>query len=129
VPEHKKASLIPGGWFEQWADATWATDPAGAKMNPPSLRAPNGTLADTADYWMSGKPYYDPAKITAPTLIVHGEWDHDNPPYMAQALFPLLVNSPGKRYVQLTEGTHHMMMENTRLALFEAVQSFLGETD
>ena len=40
VPEDKKASLIPAGWFDQWADATWATDPEGAKMNPPTLRAP-----------------------------------------------------------------------------------------
>ena len=31
VPEDKKAALIPAGWFDQWADATWATDPEGAK--------------------------------------------------------------------------------------------------
>ena len=35
------------GWFEQWADATWATDPVGAKQNPPVVRAPNGTVQDT----------------------------------------------------------------------------------
>ena len=29
VPEDKKADLIPAGWFDQWADATWATDPKG----------------------------------------------------------------------------------------------------
>ena len=70
---------------------------------------------------------YDPAKITAPTLTAIGEWDCDTPPYMAQALFPLLVNSPGKRLVMLAEGTHHMMLENNRLALFRAVQAFLDE--
>ncbi len=127
VPESKQAALIPAGWFEQWADATGATDPPGGKLTPPALRAPNGTLADTADYWLSGKPYYDPSKIAVPTLLVHGEWDHDTPAYMAQTLFPLLVNSPEKRYVQLAEGTHHMMMENTRLKLFEVVQAFLDE--
>ena len=26
VPEEKKASLIPAGWFDAWADATWASD-------------------------------------------------------------------------------------------------------
>jgi pimeloyl-ACP methyl ester carboxylesterase len=36
VPEDKKAALIPDNWFDQWADATWATDSEGAKMNPPS---------------------------------------------------------------------------------------------
>src|SRR4029079_13753028 len=44
VPENKKATLIPAGWFEQWAEATWASDPAGAGLNPPGLRAPNGVL-------------------------------------------------------------------------------------
>ena len=127
VPEDKKASLIPAGWFDQWADATWATDPEGAKMNPPTLRAPNGTLADTAEFWALGKAYYDPAKITVPTLIVGAEWDRDNPAYMRQALFPLLVNSPNKRYVELAEGTHTIMMEKNRLQLFEAVQAFFDE--
>jgi len=127
VPEDKKASLIPAGWFDQWADATWATDPEGAKMNPPTLRAPNGTLADTGEFWALGKAYYDPAKITVPTLIVGAEWDRDNPAYMRQALFPLLVNSPNKRYVELAEGTHTIMMEKNRLQLFEAVQAFFDE--
>jgi pimeloyl-ACP methyl ester carboxylesterase len=127
VPEDKKAALIPAGWFEQWADANWATDPVGAKGNPPFIRAPNGTVQDTQEYWSSGKTMYDPAKITMPALIAIGEWDRDTPPYMAQALFPLMTNSPGKRLVMLAEGTHHMMLENNRKALFRAVQAFLDE--
>jgi pimeloyl-ACP methyl ester carboxylesterase len=128
VPEHKKETIIPAGWFEQWADATWATDPVGAQMSPAGLRAPNGTLQDTAEFWSSGKPYYDPSKISVPTLLVGAEWDHDLPPYMRQALFPLLVNSPDKRYVELAEGTHTIIMEKNRLKLFEAVQVFLDES-
>jgi pimeloyl-ACP methyl ester carboxylesterase len=127
VPQHKKDTLIPGGWFEQWADATYATDPWGAKQSPPVVRAPNGTVADTQEYWSSGKTLYDPAQITVPTLIAIGEWDRDTPPTMAQAIFPLMVNSPGKRLVMLAEGTHHMMLERNRLELFKAVQSFLDE--
>ena len=50
---------------------------------------------------------YDPAGIKVPTLMVIGEWDRDTPPYMAQALFPLIVNAPDKRLVMLAEGTHH----------------------
>jgi esterase/lipase len=46
---------------------------------------------------------------------------------MAQTLFPLLVNSPGKRFVMLAEGTHTIVMERNRMKLFEAVQSFLEE--
>jgi pimeloyl-ACP methyl ester carboxylesterase len=127
VPEEKKAALIPAGWFDNWADATFATDPVGAKMNPPMVRAPNGVQQDGDEFFSAGKPYYDPAKITVPTLLVHAEWDRDTPAYMAQTLFPLLVNAPGKRYVQLPEGTHTIMMEKNRLMLFEAVQSFLDE--
>jgi len=128
VPEEKKATLIPAGWFEDWANATFASDPVGAKMTPPVLRAPNGVQQDGDEFFAAGKPYYDPAKITVPTLLVHAEWDRDTPAYMAQTLFPLLVNAPGKRYVQLPEGTHHIMMEKNRHMLFEAVQAFLDES-
>ena len=127
VPEDKKASLIPAGWFDAWADATFASDPEGAKMSPPVLRAPNGVVQDGLEFFGAGKPYYDPAQIKVPTLLIHAEWDRDTPAYMAQTLFPLLVNSPGKRYVQLAEGTHTIIMERNRMKLFQAVQSFLDE--
>jgi alpha-beta hydrolase superfamily lysophospholipase len=127
VPEDKKASLVPTGWFDAWADATFATDPVGAQMNPPVVRAPNGVVQDGLEFFGAGKPYYDPSKITVPTLLVHAEWDRDTPPYMAQTLFPLLVNAPGKRYVALPEGTHSIIMEKNRMMLFEAVQAFFDE--
>jgi esterase/lipase len=46
---------------------------------------------------------------------------------MAQTLFPLLVHAPDKRLVLLAEGTHTMMLEKNRQALFRAVQAFLDE--
>jgi pimeloyl-ACP methyl ester carboxylesterase len=127
VPDEAKASLVPPGWFDVCADATFATDPVGSKMTPPVFRAPNGVFDDADKYWASGKPYFDPSKITVPTLILTPEWDHDLPPYMAQTLYSLLVNSPGRKYVDLPEGTHAIIMEKNRLKLFEAVQSFLDE--
>jgi pimeloyl-ACP methyl ester carboxylesterase len=129
VPQDKAAGLIPPGWFEHWAGVTWATDPDGLRQNPPALRAPNGVLQDLADYWAPGKePFYDPAKIRAPVLLVVGEWDRDTPPSMATTIFPLLTNSPGKRLVMLAEGTQTIMMERNRGALFQAVQVFLEES-
>jgi len=128
VPEEKRAALIPPGWFEHWAGVTWATDPEGMRRNPPVLRAPNGVLLDSREFWQAGRPWYDPARITAPSLLVVAEWDHDTPPGMAAALFPLLTNSPGKRLVMLGEGTHTILMERNRGALFQAVQVFLEET-
>jgi len=127
VPENRKSALIPPGWFEHWAGVTWATDPEGQRQTPPVLRAPNGVVQDGRDYWSAGKPFYDPSKITAPTLLVLAEWDRDTPPYMANALFPLLANAPGKRLVILAEGTHSIVMERNRGALFQAVQVFLEE--
>ena len=94
VPEDKKANLIPAGWFDAWADATFATDPVGAQASPQTFARPM-EWCRTASTSSNGKGYYDPAKITVPTLLIHAEWDKDTPPYMAQALFPLLVNSPG----------------------------------
>ena len=128
VPDDRKTNLIPAGWFEAWADATWATDPKSAEATPPVLRAPNGVVQDGVEFFGAGKAYYDPAKVTVPTLLVVAEWDRDTPPYMAQTLFPLLVNAPGKRLVMLAEGTHTIIMEKNRLKLFEAVQSFLDES-
>jgi pimeloyl-ACP methyl ester carboxylesterase len=127
VPEAKVASLIPAGWFEKWADATLATDPVGSKMNPPVLRAPNGVVQDGREYWGAGRPLYDPAAIRVPTLLVHAEWDQDLPSYMLYAYFEKLSNAPYKRYVQIGEGTHTVIMEKNRMQLFDAVQQFLDE--
>jgi pimeloyl-ACP methyl ester carboxylesterase len=127
VPEHKKADLIPPGWFEAWADATFATDPVGASRTPPVLRAPNGVVADGREFWSAGKPLYDPAGIRVPTFLAHAEWDADLPSYMLYAYFEKLTNSPYKRYVQIGEGTHTVIMEKNRMQLFQAVQQFLDE--
>jgi len=127
VPEDKKADLIPSGWFDQWWNATLASDPQGSRLSPPVLRAPNGTVLDGQRFWSSGKPVYDPAKIRVPILLIQAEWDQDTPPYMSRALFPLLVNAPEKRYVMIGEGTHTVMMEKKRLQLFREVQAFLDE--
>ena len=128
VPDNKRAALIPPGWFEHWADTTFATDPEGSRQVPSALRAPNGVLQDLREHWDAGKPFYDPAKVTVPALLVLGEWDRDTPPSMANTLFPLMVNAPGKRLTILAEGTHTMMLERNRGALFQAVQVFLEES-
>ena len=127
VPDDKKATLIPAGWFDQWWDATLASDPVGSKQNPPVLRAPDGVMLDLQRFWSAGKSTYDPAKITVPILLIQAEWDQDTPPYMSRALFPLLVNAPEKRYVLIGEGTHTVMMEKNRMQLFREVQAFLDE--
>lgn len=127
VPASAQADLIPAGWFEAWADATWASDPDSGKWDPPMLRAPNGVIKDVREYWSAQRPYYDPRAIRAPTLLIHGEWDQDTPGYMAQAIFGLLENAPWKRLVVIGEGTHTVIMERNRLQLLREVQLFLDE--
>jgi pimeloyl-ACP methyl ester carboxylesterase len=127
VAEDKKADLIPAGWFDAWANATFATDSWGAAQSPPVIRAPNGVVKDGRDFWSTGKPLYDPAKITVPVLLIQASWDQDTPPYMSQKLLPLLVNAPSKRYVMIGDGTHTVMMERNRLQLFQEVQLFLED--
>lgn len=127
VPEDKKADLIPAGWFEAWAQATIASDPVGAAQNPPVLRAPNGVVADGARYWGKGVIPWKPEDIKVPVLLIKAEWDQDTPAYMAQNLFPKLTGAPYKRYVELGEGTHTIIMEKNRMNLFREVQLFLDE--
>jgi pimeloyl-ACP methyl ester carboxylesterase len=127
VPETKKASLIPDGWFDTWWNATIATDPPGADQTPQALRAPNGVMHDIFNFWLAGKPLYEPSKITVPTILVVAEWDQDTPTYMAQTLFPLLTNAASKRLVVVGEGTHTLMLEKNRIALISEVQKFLEE--
>ncbi len=127
VPEDQKADLIPAGWFERWAKATIATDPVGAAQNPPVLRAPNGVVADGLNYWANGVIPWVPENIKVPVLLIKAEWDQDTPAYMAQALFPKLTGAPYKRYVEIGEGTHTLLMEKNRMSLFREVQLFLDE--
>lgn len=127
VPAGKEDALLPPGWFETWQEATWATDPWGAAQDPPVLRAPNGTVQDSREFWAAGRTLYDPGRITAPVLIVHAEWDQDAPLDMARAYFALLVNARYRRWVEIGEGTHSLLLETNRMQVFGAVQSFLEE--
>ena len=96
VPEDKKEALIPAGFFDAWLDATLASDPVGANMDPPVVRAPNGVVQDGLEYWSAGKPYYDPAKITVPTLLVMAEWDARHAALHGADAFPVARQFAGQ---------------------------------
>jgi pimeloyl-ACP methyl ester carboxylesterase len=125
VPEAKRDAVLPKAAFDTWLAATVASDPQPGQAG--SVRAPNGVVADTLRYWAAGKPRWDPSRVTAPTLVVQGEWDAEAPPAMGQALFAKLTRVPMKRYVMLGESTHAALIESNRFQLFRAVQEFLEE--
>jgi len=127
IPPQSVEDISPVSWFEKWWGATLATDPFGAKQNPPFIRAPNGVLKDVVDYLGAGKTLYEPEKIRVPTLLIQAEWDQDTPLYMGQEVFSKLVNTPYKRYIVIGEGTHTVAIEKSRMHLINQVQSFLDE--
>ncbi len=127
APEDRRGGLIPPGWFEQWVAASLATDPRGAATGV--MRAVNGPIADIREHWSRGQPVYDPAGILAPVLLVHAEWDVDVPLDAAQAYFLALRNARYRRWVEIGEGTHMVLLERQRMQAFRAVSDFLTEQE
>ena len=127
IPKDRVAEISPAGWYEKWWQANLATDPEGAARNPPVLRAPNGVLRDLNEFWAKGKATYDAAAITAPTLLIMGEWDVITPPEQGLALFKRLIHAKERRVMVLSEGSHSMGVEKNRMHLIREVQNFLEE--
>jgi pimeloyl-ACP methyl ester carboxylesterase len=127
APEGRRAELMPRHWVEAWWAAALATDPVGARLDPPVLRSPAGLLQDRRDHWDAGSPTFDPGRITAPTLVTTAEWDGVTPDEMVLALFRRLSASPRKRLVEIGAATHFVMLERNRMQLFREVQLFLDE--
>src|SRR5262249_20508939 len=127
IPPEGGGHARPPGGSDAGGRAPLATDPVGAKQNPPVVRAPNGVLKDIVDYWGAGKATWEPEMIRVPTLLILAEWDQDTPLYMAQEVFAKLVNAPYKRHVVIGEGTHTVALEKNRMHLINQMQSFLDE--
>ncbi len=127
APEGRRADLIPPGWFEAWADATLATDPAAGDSG--LIRAPSGAVLDVREFWAAGRTVYDPGAIRVPVLLTHAEWDVDVTIGQAQALFLRLTAARYRRWVEIGEGTHMVIAEKNRRQVFDAIASFLEEDD
>jgi len=125
IPKDRVAEISPTDWYEKWWQANLATDPVGAARTPPVLRAPNGVMRDLNEFWAKGKPMYDASTITAPTLLVVGEWDVITPPEQGLSLFKRLTGAKERRVTVLSEGSHAMGVEKNRMRLIHEVQNFL----
>lgn len=127
APEHGRGQLIPEGWFEQWADFTLSEDPWSLDRTPGQMRATNGPIQDIRDYWTVGRPYYNPSEITSPVLLVHGEWDFDVPLKLAVSFFGELRRAQYRRWVEVGQSTHLLLLESQRLQAYKAVRDFFDE--
>jgi pimeloyl-ACP methyl ester carboxylesterase len=66
---------------------------------------------DSAILERAGKAQYDPGNIRVPTLLIHAEWDADLPSDQAHAYFAKQTKTPYKRFVEIGERTHTIIME------------------
>lgn len=127
APAHGRDGLIPEGWFEAWVAATVKTEPLANLREKNTIRATNGAILDIREYWTAGKPFYDPSRIEVPVLLTHGEWDRDVPLDLAQAYFSTLSGAPYRRWLEVGEATHMMVLEKNRLQVFNALAQFFKE--
>lgn len=114
--------------FAVWGPAYLASDSTSRARTPASVAVPNGPGADIAEAW-SGRLPYEPARITAPVLIVRGEWDTVTRDADAHWLYDALTRAPLKRDVKVSRGTHVMHLEASRFQLYAEVAAFLAEGD
>jgi alpha-beta hydrolase superfamily lysophospholipase len=87
-------------------------------------KVPNGPVAALIDAW-TGKLAYDPAGIQSPLLVVRGEWDTLDTGQDARWLLSSATSSREKKYVEIPEATHLMLLEKNRDALYRATNAFL----
>ena len=104
--------------------AALATDPTSGTRNPPALRAPNGVLEDSF-YQATGRPLWNAASITVPTLLIAGEDDTWSFPQDREGLMRDLTNAPVKKHVTIPKATHFVLFEKQRARFFEEIEAFL----
>jgi pimeloyl-ACP methyl ester carboxylesterase len=129
APQNKQEDLIPPGVFEAWVDKTVSTEPDENLRRQNAFKASNGPVQDIRDYWTKGNPYYDPENIRVPLLLIHGEWDKDVPIDVTQDLFLNMTGSPDKRWLEIGEATHMVVLEKNRHKVFDALINFFCESE
>lgn len=88
------------------------------------IAVPNGSARDIASQWMVGKPAYDPAAITVPTLVIVGDADTDTPPALGREVHSRL-GSKERHFLTVADGTHFTVFEPAREQLFAKIAQFL----
>lgn len=126
VPEDKKNDLIPPGGFTQWATQTLSDEPDLQLKAQRKIRASTGPIQDSRTYWSKHVPVYDPADIRVPVLLLHGEWDQDVPVNAALNWYLRVTGAPWKRWVEIGEATHMMVLEKNRRQVFALARNFIA---
>jgi pimeloyl-ACP methyl ester carboxylesterase len=110
--------------FDEWAKEYLASDPGAASRVPPAVKTPSGPYIEILRAW-HGNLAYEPAKVRAPIAIVRGAWDGLVQDADARWLFDAFSQSSDKRDFKIARGTHLMLLETMRGALWSASAQFL----
>ncbi|KGT86491.1 alpha/beta hydrolase [Erwinia typographi] len=124
APVAKRDGLIPVGAFESWAANSLRYESDESLRAQNSFKSGNGPIQDIRDYWIAGKPYYDPADIEVPLILIHGEWDIDVTIELAKEWFLQAKASPEKRWLEIGEATHMLLLEKNRMHAIDALIKF-----
>jgi pimeloyl-ACP methyl ester carboxylesterase/heme-degrading monooxygenase HmoA len=124
TPKGEECRLEPE-IFNHWEKDWLTSDPLAKNDKIGRVKFPSGPEVDLENL-KHNKPYYDPSKITCPTLIIRGEWDLYPSNEDAGALLANLKNVQSKKYVVIEKGTHVMHLEKSRGALYREVGQFLS---
>ncbi|MBV8101430.1 MAG: alpha/beta hydrolase [Verrucomicrobia bacterium] len=127
APKAQRETLVPPGWFDVWLENTLASGPRGTVPN--SILAPSGAIHDIREYWAAGRPFYDPGEIRVPVLLVHAEWDVDVPFDTTRDFFNRLTAAPYRRWIEIGQGTHMVILEKNAWQAVNSIIEFLGEDD
>jgi pimeloyl-ACP methyl ester carboxylesterase len=122
-PAHQK-TVLERGWVGTLTEALKVQNRDANGVAEP-FSAPNGCIKDIAQYWMAGRPLYDPGRINMPCLMVVGTDDVDTPPSQSRKVFNRL-GSQAKSFMEVADGTHFMLFEPVREELFSTVREFLS---
>lgn len=112
--------------YQAWADNYLRSDPTSRMRTPASVKIPNGRQADLAAV-ASGRFPYDPGQITAPTLVVMGEWDAIATYPGAEWLFHALRQARSRRLIVIGHGSHTIQFEAERTELYRTLADFLHD--
>jgi pimeloyl-ACP methyl ester carboxylesterase len=114
--------------FEDWSERYLDSDRESRSRDPRGVKTPLGPFSEIIRAW-HGKLAYDPALLRRPVAIIRGEWDGLMLDSDAQWLFSALAQSPVKRDIKISRGTHLMHLETMRPALWRESIDFLRAHD
>ena len=123
VPAHEPP-VLSRLHFEEWSRRYLDSDADSRSRDPSGVKTPLGPFSEIIKAW-HGQLGYDPSLVRSPVVIIRGEWDGLMQDDDARWLFDAFTQSPVKRDIKISRGTHLMHFETMRTALWQESINFL----